>query len=213
MIIIGIVGSPAGGKSTVASLLQDRGAAWINADVIAHQALETPEIRDQLVEHFGKDIAGSDGQIERGKLAPLVFGDDDRQRAALTYLESVVHPETRRVITKQLKEASLRRVVAAILDVPLLFESRWDRSCDEIWCVDSPFALRAQRAAARGWDDAELKRRDDNQLSIEEKRRLSTQVLINHGSLDQLADTVNQRWSSLLERNTQQVVGHCFQEN
>ncbi len=211
MIILGIVGSPAGGKSTVASLLQDRGATWINADQIARRVLQQQAVQRQLIAHFGSKITGNDGRIERRKLAREVFGDDDSKRAALTYLESVIHPETRRVITGQLKEASDRRVVASILDVPLLFESQWDRCCDEIWCVESSNEVRLKRAEARGWDEAELQRRENNQLNIEEKRRLSNFVVTNNGSLGQLTDTVGQQWSSLLEQNAQDTSDrHCL---
>jgi dephospho-CoA kinase len=77
MIVLGIVGSPAGGKSTVAAYLQELGATWINADQIARGVLEEDEVQQQLIDHFGSDIAASDGRIDRSKLASRVFGDDD----------------------------------------------------------------------------------------------------------------------------------------
>ncbi len=147
MFILGIVGSPAGGKSTVAKRLQELGAEWVNADLIARSVLEQPEVQDQLIEHFGDRITGSDGQIDRGKLASLVFGDDDASRGSLRYLEGVLHPRTRLLVTERLRRCAVQGVVAAILDVPLLFKSGWDQSCDEIWCVDSDPSIRMKRAA------------------------------------------------------------------
>lgn len=214
MIVIGIVGSPAGGKSTVATHLQGLGATWIDADRIARDVLERPAIQSQLIAHFGSEITDNRGQIDRSRLAAQVFGDDDLRRAALTYLESVIHPETRRVITQRLKEALDQGVVAAILDVPLLFKSHWDRCCDEIWCVDSSIEIRQARAAARGWSPDELLRRENNQLPIEEKRRLSNFLIRNNGSLLQLAETIDARWSSLIRRHGElPTTEHCLSDH
>lgn len=214
MIILGIVGSPAGGKSTVAAHLQELGATWINADLIAREVLERDDIQVQLIERFGPQITDNEGRIDRRELAALVFGDDDATQAALTYLESVIHPQTRRVITQRLKVASDQCVVAAILDVPLLFESHWDCCCDEIWCVDSSWAQRMQRASTRGWGELELQRREKNQMDIAEKRRLSNVVITNDGSLQELADTIERLWSSLSGRHAEHPGDkHCLKEN
>src|SRR5690606_10470998 len=101
MIVIGICGLPAGGKSAVAETLQQLGAVWINADQIAHQVLDVAEVQQQLVRQFGSAILRADGKIDRPRLAAIVFGDDAPARAALRYLESVVHPPTRTMIIQQ----------------------------------------------------------------------------------------------------------------
>ncbi len=201
MIVIGIVGSPAGGKSTVARHLQDLGATWINADEIARGVLEQEDVQAELLRHFGSKIAGKDGRIDRSKLAAEVFGDDDAKRLALTYLESLIHPRTRRIISARLIEAHRQGRDVAILDVPLMFESGWDRCCDEIWCVDADRTLRLQRAEVRGWDAQELSDREENQLDINEKKRLSSLVIMNNGSLSQLHETIERLWRSLTDRH------------
>ena len=210
MIVLGIVGSPAGGKSTVAKYLQELGATWINADLIARDVLEQADVQAEVLAHFGPEIAGKDGRIDRSLLADRVFGDDDSKRAALTYLESLIHPRTRQMITAQLRNLSRQKAGVAILDVPLLFKSGWDKSCDEIWCVDSDRNLRSMRIKGRGWDDDELRDREANQLDIEEKKRLSTTVIMNNGSLEQLYETIDQLWSSLLKRHGREIEDpHC----
>ena len=201
MFILGIVGSPAGGKSTVAGRLQELGAEWINADLVARGVLEQADVQQQLIDHFGDQITGSDGHIDRGKLASEVFGDDDASRRALKYLEGVLHPRTRQRIAERLRECAQRGVAGVVLDVPLLFKSGWDQSCDEIWCVDSDRSIRMKRAADRGWDPNELARREANQVSIEEKKRLSNFVILNNGSLDELYKTVDRLWTSFLNRD------------
>ena len=211
MIVIGIVGSPAGGKSTVARRLQDLGATWINADEIARAVLEQEEVQAELLRHFGSKIAGNDGRIDRSKLAAEVFGDDDSKRPALTYLEGLIHPRTRRIISARLIEAHRQGCGVAILDVPLLFESGWDRCCDEIWCVDADRTLRLKRAEARGWHPRELSDREANQLDINEKKRLSNLVIMNNGSLSQLHETIERRWRSLTDRHKVLVPDpHCY---
>lgn len=211
MIVIGIVGTPAGGKSTVARHLQDLGAAWINADLIARSVLEQADVQRQLFDHFGSKIAGKDGRIDRAKLASEVFGDDDSKRLALTYLESLVHPRTRQRIHQELLAAYRAGRRAAILDVPLMFESGWDRSCDEIWCVDASWQTRLQRAQSRGWDADQLRAREANQIDIEEKKQRSTVVIMNDGTLDELFETIDRLWRSLLGRPFESNEPHCFQ--
>jgi len=199
MIVVGIVGTPAGGKSTVAARLKELGAEWINADLIAREVLGRAEIQRQVLEYFGSSMALENGEIDRALLAAAVFGDVEENRQALRYLESVVHPPTRREITVRLREAAERGCWVAVLDVPLLLEANWDVCCDEIWSVDSPWADRLQRAQGRGWDADELKRREANQLTISEKNRLSNLQITNDSSLADLHSTVNERWEHLLE--------------
>lgn len=213
MMVLGLVGSPAGGKSTVAAYLQGLGATWINADLIAREVLEQDEIQRLVIGHFGDEIADSGGRIDRTKLASLVFGDDDRNRVALTYLEGIIHPRTRLIVSASLKESAQQDAVAAVLDVPLLFESQWDRFCDEVWCVDSERSLRLERAQARGWDDRQLRRREESQLSIQEKRRLSNIVIDNNATLHELYRQIDNHWNSLLARQPELTRDrHCLQE-
>ncbi|MAI70022.1 MAG: dephospho-CoA kinase [Rhodopirellula sp.] len=202
MIVLGIVGTPAGGKSTVAKMLVELGATWINADLIARAVLERSDVQADLLQHYGASIVNSDGVIDRAKLAGMVFGDDDASRRRLDYLESRIHPETKKLITNQLLEFEKRGDAVAILDVPLMFKSSWDRYCDEIWCVDADKEIRIGRVRSRGWTPEHLQAREKNQLNIAEKKRLSTQVILNNGTLTELNDTISTLWSSLATRHS-----------
>ncbi|MFK8115192.1 MAG: dephospho-CoA kinase [Rubripirellula sp.] len=221
MYVLGVVGSPAGGKSTVAKRLAERGATWINADLVARAVLEHDDISQQLIDHFGSDIATSEGAIDRAKLASLVFGDDESKRSSLRFLEGLVHPRTRALIQSQIRavqqtvpSGSEKSVI--ILDVPLMFKSGWDRSCDEIWCVDSEREIRLARTKDRGWDDEELQQRESNQLDIGAKRRLSNLVIDNNGTLEQLGETIDRLWGSITQRvlaAAQADDSHCLGED
>ena len=156
MILLGIVGSPAGGKSTAARMLAEWGATWIDADAIARKCLDRADVRPELVRRFGDEILGEDGTVQRARLAAKVFGNDLQSRSALKALEEIVHPRVRQIIGDAIESAALSRARVALLDVPLLFESGWDRSCDAIWCVDASRNNRIERARSRGWDSSEL---------------------------------------------------------
>ncbi len=195
MVIIGIVGFPAGGKSTVARRLAELGATWINADAVAHDVLRMPRIIEELTRHFGDTLVSADGQIDRRRLGGLVFGDDDAKVAALRYLESVVHPPTRQEMLRQIARADRQRAIAVILDVPLLLESGWSFWCDEIWFVDTAFEIRIANATARGWSGDQLRWRERMQATAIEKNRWSTVSIRNESSLETLLLNVDRHWN------------------
>lgn len=212
MIIIGIVGSPAGGKSTVAGILKGLGGTWIHADKIAKEVLDEPAIQKKLIHYFGSSINGADGKIDRLKLADSVFGDDEEKRRSLDYLESLIHPETKQRITAKIQQAYRRGCKLIALEVPLLFESGWDLVCDEIWCVDASRQRRVMWANHREWSSEDLQKRESNQLPLKIKKRLSNLVIMNNGDRNQLNEIVTERWSSLSRELTIQASGHCFEQ-
>ncbi|WP_182864912.1 dephospho-CoA kinase [Stieleria mannarensis] len=197
MLILGIVGSPAGGKSSAAEFLASLGAEWINADLIAREFLGRPDVVATLASRFGDGILAADGSIDRSALADLVFGNDSVKRENLAFLESVLHPLTRQEIRRRIAEAADHGKEVALLDVPLLFESGWDRSCDQIWCIDATRENRLLRSKKRGWDAAELDRRESNQMPIETKCRLSNLVMRNDATLDALHQNLRLQWRHL----------------
>lgn len=198
MILLGIVGTPAAGKSTVAKILAEWGAEWINADLIARECLNSVDVIAKLTDRFGADVLLDSGQVNRAKIAECVFGDEPHHKAALHDLESFVHPETRIMIHQRIVAAARSRCQIALLDVPLLFESQWDLVCDAIWCVDASVAVRQIRAAQRGWDDDELAKRESHQIPIETKIRLSNSVMRNDSTLEALRQNLRLRWDLLV---------------
>lgn len=200
LIVIGVLGLPASGKSTVAETLQSLGAHWINADRIGHSVLQSRAIKEQLATRLGTAILRADGEIDRPKLGEIVFGDDAASLGALKYLESLVHPQIRQQMTRQVAAALQAAAPAVVLDAPLLLESHWDLWCDEVWYVDTPAAIRTVAAAQRGWTAEMLQRRTAQQLPAYHKRRLATRTLTNAGTLEQLRLQVVEQWRRLVER-------------
>ncbi|MEC8473212.1 MAG: dephospho-CoA kinase, partial [Planctomycetota bacterium] len=209
MIIIGIVGSPASGKSTVAKRLETLGGTWIHADSIAKEILDEPKIRALVIQHFGSQIQGDEGSIDRQKLAKAVFGDGEEKRRSLTYLESILHPETKKRISKEIGLAKSTDCPLIALEIPLMFESQWDLVCDEIWCVDAPIARRIAWAQARNWTSEDLRKRESNQIALKIKKELSNLVIINDKDRAALESIVDQRWVHLMSASRTPSTTHC----
>lgn len=182
----------------MAETLQDWGADWINADLIARDCLNQPEILQQLSERWGDNVIAETGQANRVKIADYVFGDHPGANESLRYLESLVHPETRIQIGKRIVSAASKRTPVALLDVPLLFESGWDLSCDAVWCIHASRENRLARSGNRGWDADELDRREAKQMAIETKMRLSNCVMQNDATLESLRQNLLLQWEKLV---------------
>ena len=193
--VIGIIGGIASGKSQVTTMLAEMGARIISADSIAHDVLRLPDIIESLVKAFGHGIltdASMDTStgvrtIDRKKLGAIVFGSNEATLTQRKMLESIVHPRIRQIARSQLELVKLQAdCYYIVLDAPLLVEGGWLPYCDRIIYVDTPNEVRLQRAKARGWSELEWQNRESAQLSLDQKRKCSTDVLPNKSSLDQL---------------------------
>ncbi len=183
---LGICGGIGSGKSTVAAILAGLGCVVSDSDAVAREALRDGAIRDQIVSWWGAGVLDESGEIDRGEVARIVFARP-RQRQRL---ESLVHPwiETRR---RRLFEQASPDARALVIDAPLLFEAGLDRECDAVIFVDTDRDRRITRLTeSRGWNRAELTKREDSQLSLDDKRARSDYVVINNGDLDELSEQV-----------------------
>jgi dephospho-CoA kinase len=193
MLVIGVTGGVGTGKSTVSKMLASLGAEIIDADRIVHQViLPGGPAYSGLVQAFGDEILDPDGTINRRRLGQLAFGDT--QGAVL--LNGIVHPPVIEVIRARLADLAASGVAAAVLDVPLLFESGLDKLCDQVWVVDTSPAVRQQRVEARnGPAAAEVIERESLQMSMQEKIARADAVIDNSGSLAASLEQVTRLWS------------------
>lgn len=183
--LVGLIGGIASGKSTVARMLQARGALWIDSDRLAHTVLNSREVTDLLRQRFGDQAIQSDGLADRKAIASFVFGASEAAVQNLKWLESVIHPRVRRLSEERIAEdAGRHRVV--VIDAPLLLEAGWGPLCKRILFVDTPLPLRQSLAHQRGWSLEELQRREASQLLLNQKRAQATDVITNNGSLAEL---------------------------
>lgn len=198
-IVAGIVGGVASGKSEVTRLLQQRGAHVIHADAIGHRVLLEPSVRDAVVNHFGQTILDSDGvQIDRSRLATMVFGTSPDATRNRRWLESTVHPLIRARISEELEREIARGTHwLIVLDIPLLIESGWIERCQRVLMVEADEAVRLERAKKRGWTEASFRNREASQRSLADKRAAATDTVNNSGSLEALERQVaelTERW-------------------
>jgi dephospho-CoA kinase len=196
MRVLGLVGGIGSGKSASAAVFVTAGAKLLDADQMARAVLDQPEVQHALVTRWGADLVGTDARIDRQRLAAIVFGDDASSRAALDYLEELTHPLVWRQTLAALRAAARDRMPAVVIDAPLLLEAGWDLLCDAVVFVDSPWNVRVQRVANRGWTAAELARRERRQWPIEFKRWRAHAVINNRSDDPQsLQRQVAEVWS------------------
>lgn len=146
MLIIGLTGSIATGKSTVAGMLRQMRFSVHDADAAVHRLLGPHgDAVDQITACFGDDLGDIGTGINRKKLGDLVFSDPVKKAD----LEAILHPLVRQQKDKFIKQARRHRKPAIFLDVPLLFETGGDQACDYVISVWSPAFLQVQRALRR----------------------------------------------------------------
>jgi dephospho-CoA kinase len=193
---IGLTGGIGSGKSTVAGMLADRGAAVIDTDAIA-RSLAAPggAAIDALRAQFGAAAIGADGGLDRARMRQVVFADS----AAKSRLEAILHPLIGIESDRQAAAAGDR---PQVFDVPLLVESgRWRARVDRVLVVDCPAATQIARVTRRsGWAVAAVQAVIDQQASREARRAAADAVIFNENlSLAELAAEVRSLWASWIE--------------
>jgi dephospho-CoA kinase len=197
--LVGIAGGIASGKSFVAEQLERKGAAVVSADRAAHEVLKLDEVKTAVRQRWGAGVFGSDGEVDRAALGRIVFSGAPHGARELKYLEQLTHPLIGQVVRRQLAELGEGRTHGAIvLDVPLMFESGWNKICDKIVFVDAPPQLRLERAMTRGWTQEDFARREAAQESLETKRVHADVVIDNSGSPEATAAQIEHFWHSLV---------------
>ena len=182
MIIAGLTGGIASGKSTVSKYLADAGARIVDADQIAREVVRKGKrAYDEIVASFGTRILLPDGEIDRERLGDIIFNvPEEKER-----LDAIVHPrvfERSTELIVAIGEQSPDAVV--VLDIPLLLEAGMERDFAEVIVVYVPEALQLERLMKRdGIEQKAAMARIRSQMPIEEKRRRATLVIDNSGSL------------------------------
>ena len=176
MILVGLTGGVATGKTTVARVLKQRGAVIIDADELAREAVKPgkPAWRE-IIHRFGKGILNRDQTINRQALGAMVFHD----RSQLRMLERIIHPRVAREQARLTKQAAKKDPKAVVIyDVPLLFEAGIDKRVDRIIVVTADRQTQIARLKTRnGLTRAEALRRIKSQMPLAMKRRLADYVV------------------------------------
>jgi dephospho-CoA kinase len=183
---VGLTGGLGAGKSEALRALGELGAATLSTDAVVHELLSGDELRDIVVERLGPEVA-PDGQLDRSLIAGRVFGDEE----ARAWLESELWPRVGQRVAewKQAVEAFDPPPPAAVVEVPLLFESGMEAAFDATIAVVADETVREERAGARG--HAAVAERAGRQLSQTEKAQRADYEVRNDGTLDELRETLS----------------------
>ncbi|MGG4012214.1 dephospho-CoA kinase [Bacillus smithii] len=179
--IIGLTGGIASGKSTVSSLLKEKGFTVIDADVAARIVVQPgEEAYKKIVETFGKDILLENGEINRPKLGDLVFRDEQKR----LQLNAIVHPAVRKQMLLEKEQAIRNGKQTIFLDIPLLFESGLTWMVDKTIAVYVDENIQLQRLMKRnGLDKEAAEIRISAQMPLEEKASKADAVINNNGTI------------------------------
>jgi len=179
--IIGLVGGIGSGKSTIARQFASLGCAVIDSDAVAHEVLQTAEVKSLLRDWLGTAIFQEDGSVSRRAVAARVFGDP----AGIGQLNAIIHPR----VARQREETTARcftdpAVTAIVWDTPLLFEVGLNTQCDAIVFVKVRKEQRLERVlAARGWTAEELDKREKFQIPLDKKADIADYCIDNSGNV------------------------------
>jgi dephospho-CoA kinase len=194
--VIGLTGGIGAGKSTVTQMLEELGAAVIDADQVGHQIYlpDLPAWRE-IVETFGTEVLHADRTINRQTLGKLVFADPE----ALRTLNHIVHPKMYDRMAELIAELRTQGGMKAIVvEAAVLIEANWMPLVDQVWVVVASESVVVERLAKqRNLSPEQVRTRIAAQLSNDERRKHAQVVIRNDGSIEQVHAAVQQAWEHL----------------
>jgi dephospho-CoA kinase len=197
MLLVGLTGGIGSGKSTVARMLEARGAVVFDADALAREAVEPGSPgHDAVVERFGANVLLPGGELDREALASIVFAD----AAARRDLEAIVHPEVRRLFAEGCEaHRDTDRIV--VFSAPLLVESGMHTAFEVLVLVSAPAETQVERLLRdRAMREDQIRARIAAQAPLEEKAAVADVIVDNEGRLEELEQQVDRLWDELLDR-------------
>lgn len=194
MFVIGLTGGIGTGKSHVSRILEELGAAVVDADSLGH-LIYRPQTEGwrAVVEHFGEGILAPDGEVDRKKLGPIVFGDPKQ----LEKLNAITHPLIYKLAEERIRELGSQAQKIVVLEAALLIEARWTSLVDEIWVTTSPEEHVVERLQNRNGMSVEAaSARIRSQMPQSERVEYADVVIDNAGDLEKLGKQVENLWYS-----------------
>jgi len=195
--VIGILGGIGSGKTSVAAEFEKLGCGRIDADKIAHNLLDTKAVKNKIVTSLGKQLLDKKGNIDRKKLADIVFTNP----AQLSEINDIVHPPVVARIESLIEQLNrAEQITAIVLDMPLLLEVGWHKRCDYIIFVKCELKTRLQRAKKIGiFNKNQLQARENFQISLDRKAEIADNVVENNSGYSELARQVAKIFSYIVD--------------
>ena len=193
--IIGLAGGIGSGKSTVAALMRELGAAVISADEIGHEELNRPEVLAEAQNWWGPSVVRPDGRANREGIRGIVARDPESRGRLEGLLHPLIERRTRELLARYQADPKIRAIV---WDAPLLYEAGLDRHCDRVIFVEADERTRVERVVRqRGWSPEELRTLEKLQKPLDFKRKKADYV-VNNSDNDDLSRQVEDVFSRIL---------------
>jgi len=193
-VICGICGGIGSGKSYIAQQFQSFGASVFNADQVGHRLLLDDDVKACLVEQWGNDVLDDSSEIDRSKVAALVFAQTTQAERDREFLQAVTHPLIEEELEVFIAESAPNVV---IVDAALLLETGWESLCHQIIFVDALDEVRWKRCQQRGWEEDEFHSREAAQWNLARKRSRADFIIDNNGDSQRTAEMIGNVWQAL----------------
>jgi len=195
--VVGLTGGIGSGKSTVVSLLAEKGAVIVDADRIAHEVMAPGgEAYQPVIDRFGAGVVSADGTIDRAAVAAIVFSDPE----ALADQQAITWPVIGKVMAERVAAGQAAGAIV-VMDIPLLREAKGgDRyGLAAVIVVDTPVEVAIDRLVnQRAMTEEDARARIANQISREERVAIADQVIDNAGTIEELRAQVDAVWAALM---------------
>jgi len=198
MFVIGLTGGILSGKSTIAQMLAEKGAAIIDADKLAHEAYK-PDTRlnQQLVDEFGTGIRKADGSVDRKKVSNIVFDNKE----VLARLNAIVHPRIKDMARDEIKRFRKKGVPVVVLEGALLIEAEWTDLVDEVWVALTPPETAVKRLKERGGlTEDEARARIKAQLPVEERAKHADVIINTDCDKSEVRAQIDKHWNRVTNK-------------
>jgi dephospho-CoA kinase len=188
-VIIGLTGSIASGKSTVAQMLAAYNLPIVDADIVARQVVEPgSETLTKIAGAFGPQVIAKDGSMDRAKVGSIIFRDESKR----TVLNEIIHPAIRAEMLRQRDEHVANGANTVIMDIPLLFESKLQHFVEKVLVVSVSENVQLQRLMDRnGFSEEEARARIATQIPVAEKAAKADAVIYNDGTVEETAEQLD----------------------
>lgn len=195
MKVIGITGGISSGKSTVSRFLAELGAVIIDADKVGHDTIRSEaEVQQEIIAAFGEQVRSASGEIDRAKLAEIVFYDAE----SLSRLNKIMHPRMFEKIKTQLEGYRQQGVDVAVLEATLLIEAGWTSLVDEVWVTMASEDTVLKRLMNKGMlSEQQSVARIRSQVPPRERLKHADVVIDTECTLDEVKARVRQLWQKL----------------
>ena len=203
MVVLGLTGGIASGKTTAAESLVEFGAQVIDGDRLGHRAYEPDSpFFEKVVNEFGHEIVGEDGTINRLVLGGKVFGNPEDMKR----LTDILWPEIRRLAKEEMAECKKQGVEVVVFEAAVLIEADWMDIVDEVWVLSVKPAIARERLMARnGLTEEAAQSRIDSQITNKEREAHADVKIDNSADLERFQKRIKTQWNKLQKRIAEPV--------